>query len=289
MPEGLFDTFDDLLASAEDVMRQAEEAAEGRQIVKRLLMFSGGDDSTAVAHHFRRRADALVHINTGIGIPQTRQFVRDTATAWGLPLIEKSPPPGEGYRNLVMGTVRKRSNPAETIRYSGFPGPTAHGQMYQWLKHHQLDRIRQEIITDPRRQRLLLVTGLRRQESERRRARPPVDLDGSLIWASPMIYWSKMDLNEYRRRNPDCPRNEVAAHLHRSGECLCGAFMNPEDLDEIGFFYPEVAAEIRALEAEAAAAGIARCVWAEGSKRRDRPAAPGGPLCTSCNIQQGLW
>lgn len=282
----LFDTWGYLTRSSAAVMADAEAAAGGREIVKRLIMFSGGDDSTVVAHAYRHQADALVHLNTGIGVRQTREFVRRTAAAWDLPLIERQPPEGRTYRDLVLGKVQTRSRKTGQLRVisEGFPGPTSHGIMYEYLKQTQLDAIRNELIMNPYRQRLLLITGLRRPESRRRRARPPVDVEGSLIWANPMIYWDKLDLNEYRRRNPDCPRNEVAANLHKSGECLCGSYGDPEQLAEIEYWYPEAAAQIHALEAEAKAAGIVRCRW--GVRLPGQRPAAGGTLCSSCDLGQ---
>jgi 3'-phosphoadenosine 5'-phosphosulfate sulfotransferase (PAPS reductase)/FAD synthetase len=287
--DGLFDKWPLLLESSAEVMAEAEAAAEGREITARLLMLSGGDDSTAVAHHYRGRADAVVHLNTGIGVRQTREFVRDTVAAWGLPLIECGPRPGKTYRDLVLGNVlaaRKSTGPLRPV-WEGFPVASAHDIMYFYLKETPLREVCQRFITHPRKQRVMLITGLRRPESRRRRARAAVRVDDrSRIWASPMIYWDKADLNEYRRRNPDCPRNEVAANLHRSGECYCGSYSLPGDLAELEFFYPEAAAEIRALEAEAKAAGIPRCDW-EAQPRG--PATRGGELCASCNVQADLF
>jgi hypothetical protein len=56
-----------------------------------------------------------------------------------------------------------------------------------------------------------------------------------------MLNWTKMDLNAYRRRFADVPRNEVSALLHMSGECLCGCFGHPDELEEIRMWFPEAA------------------------------------------------
>lgn len=167
---------------------------------------------------------AVAHANAGIGIEQTRQFVRDTTAAWGLPLLEKHPSPGETYADLRTGRFRS-------------------GQL------------------------------------------APIERKGSIVWASPILDWSKPDLNACRRASPGMPRNEVAALLHMSGECLCGAFSRPGELDEIGDWFPGVAAGIHALEQAALDAGIPsqRCRWGWGAGVEPRSRT--GPLCSSCDAR----
>ena len=52
------------------------------------------------------------------------------------------------------------------------------------------------------------------------------------------------------------PRNPVVDLIHKSGECLCGAFAKPNELREIEYWYPEVGKRIRDLEAKVRAAGF---------------------------------
>jgi 3'-phosphoadenosine 5'-phosphosulfate sulfotransferase (PAPS reductase)/FAD synthetase len=258
-----------LLAESADIYQRAIElATEGnRRITGTLIMFSGGNDSSTAAHLFRGQADAAVHCNTGIGIEDTRQYVRDTCQSWGLRLIEKHVQAGETYRDLILG---------KSLSYhGGFPAFNDHGTIFYYLKQKAIRQVRAQYVTDHRKQRVIFISGIRRPESHRRRRRPAIRRDGSAVWCDPLINWSRLDLNEYRRRNPDMPRNEVADNLHRSGECLCGAFADPGELDEIGFWYPEVVAYIHTLEAEAKAAGYANCRWGGGE---------GSPCEGICNV-----
>ena len=64
-------------------------AIEEYQPVAVLGLFSGGNDSTTFMHLMRRFIDHAVHVNTGIGIEATREFVRETCAGWNLPLIEQ--------------------------------------------------------------------------------------------------------------------------------------------------------------------------------------------------------
>jgi hypothetical protein len=112
-----------------------------------------------------------------------------------------------------------------------------------------------------------------------------MEKDGSAIWASPIAMWTKLDMNTYRLMCGDVPVNPVSEKLHMSGECLCGSFAKPNELDEIRMWFPDVAAEIDQLEAEVRAAGHKEpfCRWGHG---QGKPTEKTGKLCTSCDINQ---
>jgi hypothetical protein len=220
----------------------------------------------------RHRADCAVHANTTIGIEDTRQFVRDTCQHWGLELIERTAP--VSYRDLVMER--------------GFPGPAMHYKMFQRLKERCLEQVRNELVTNPRRERVLFIAGRRRSESRRRINIPLYEADGSIVWASPIAMWTKEDMGVYRaiaaRDGDPVPFNSVSDALGMSGECLCGAFAQDGELDRIRFWYPDTAEEIEQLQADVRAAGITEpfCRWGHG---KGKPTEKTGKLCTSCNFQ----
>ena len=268
----------------------------GRKVAATAVLYSGGNDSTVLAHLFRNRADLAVHVNTGIGIERTRTFVRDTCKSWNLPLLEEHPPKGSTYEELVMD--------------QGFPGPGHHWKMYQRLKERGLRKARKTLLHDAgvsgHKGRVIFLAGRRRTESERRANIPESQVEGSVIWLSPIALWTKMDLNTYRLMNGDVPTNEVTSLLHMSGECLCGAFAHKNELDEIGLWFPAVRAEIEALEAKVLCAGKvpawkARWGWgADGAtiakmKRAGMSddeiasefvSSVSGMLCSSCDAKQ---
>lgn len=279
------DRLDELIDNAHALLRSAiaehvtgfrDRRGRGRTLAATCILYSGGNDSTVLAHMFRNVATHAIHANTGIGIEDTRQFVRDTCAGWNLPLIEER---GDDYEALVTE--------------HGFPGPAHHWKMYQRLKERALEAACRGISMSPYRERIVFLAGRRASESPRRAKRAengelkPVEIRAwrkSVVWVSPLHNWTALDLNAYRRRFSDCPRNPVADHLHMSGECLCGSFAKPGELDHIGFFYPEVKAGIQALEQRVAAAGIAppeRCKWGWGTAGR---ASKSGPLCSSCEV-----
>ena len=273
--------FEALVDEAFDIYRQGVALATegGRTLTASVVLFSGGNDSTTVAHLFRNVATHAGHCNTGIGIEATREYVRRTCAAWGLPLIEKHPKPERTYRKLVLGEAfaNARDGSGRRALWKGFPGAQgpAHNVMFNKLKQDGMDAIRRDLVRDPRRERMIFIGGIRRAESKRRRHRGCVERQGSAVYVSPLINWTRLDMNECRRRNPDVPRNEVSDLIHMSGECLCGSFARPGELDEIEAWYPDVVAEIRGLEAEAARRGIERCRWGGGN---------GSPCAGICNL-----
>lgn len=246
--------------------------ADNKRIAGIVGLFSGGNDSTVLCHLMRSRMTHLAHANTTIGIEQTRQFVRDTAASWGIPLLEFTPPrEADHYRNLVLER--------------GFPGPAQHWKMYQRLKERGLRQVRKTLVTS-RDQRVIYLAGRRRTESARRANVPAHEREGSVVFVSPMVNWTKLDLNTYRLAH-DVPVNEVTDLIHMSGECLCGAFAHAGELDEIGAWFPLVAQEIRDLEAEIATREDIpeeRRRWGWGAYR-DQKASRVGALCSSCDAR----
>lgn len=263
-----------LIQQSHDLMDDAiksEILDANRKVTAICVLYSGGNDSTTLAHMFRNRADYAIHVNTGIGIEETREFVRSTCGGWNLPLMEEHPPEGSTYRELVLD--------------QGFPGPGHHWKMYQRLKQRGLEQARKKLVGNRgRTERVVFLAGRRREESKRRAGIPDRDRVGAMVFISPLVNWTKLDLNTYRVLHPDVPRNPVSDTLHMSGECLCGAFAHRGELDEIGFWYPETAKYIRELEQEVIAAGhpSPKCHWGWGADKGVKP-SKSGPMCTSCD------
>lgn len=257
------------------LMRAMIKHSGNRVITDTAVLYSGGNDSTTLAHLFRAQASVAIHANTGIGIRETREFVRRTCDTWGLPLIEKTPEPQNSYRSYVL--------------QHGFPGPGQHYRMYQRLKERCLRQARRELVTNGHRQRVIFLAGRRRSESARRSQIVASERVDSVIWVSPMVLWTKLDLNTYRLMAGDVPVNEVSELIHMSGECLCGSFAEKHELDMVGDYFPTVREEIEALEDEIRGRSDIpeiRQRWGWGAWRDDAEAlkqrSRSGALCTSC-------
>lgn len=282
-------TLDEAIARSHDILN---EALAAYPIIGTYGLFSGGNDSVILMHLLRERMDALVHVNTGTGIPATTQHVRDVAVAWDLPLHELHPK--NSYADLVMGRVLAGRGPNAGKRavWQGFPGPVGHRVMYRHLKDEPLMAFRRSVVGDQGRTRkVIYLGGMRWAETDRRfRNAEAIDQDGAIVWVSAIVHWTEAHVREYRARyrcqqdhehaphhlcfDGALPLNEVTEHIHMSGECLCGAFAKPGELDEIEFFYPDVAATLRDLEHQAERAGIPACRWGQkppGGGRRRNP------------------
>ena len=250
------------------------------QPVATVCLFSGGHDSTVLAHRCREHYDRLAFIDTGTALPGVREFVASFAAWLGKPLsILES---GDAYRRLVLGLDKQ--NPPPGWRPYGFPGPAGHNRTYNQLKERQLRLLRAELQRGHKRgARVLMLTGVRRSESSRRRTRPEISRHGAIVFVNPLADWIAAEMDAYRAQH-ELPESEVAALIHRSGECNCGSFAAPGEREMLRSLWPAWwEATIGNLEREAEAAGIAACRWGTRPRKGQLP-ADAGPLCTDCQL-----
>ncbi|HMJ02954.1 MAG TPA: phosphoadenosine phosphosulfate reductase family protein [Conexibacter sp.] len=259
--------------------------------IKTVCLLSGGGDSTVTAHRCRDFYDELAFIDTGTALPGVRDFVIAFAAWLGKPLrIFDS---GDAYRNLVLGDdrwwsfytrERRRSESVSdfVVRTTpsrrrgdglgnapqGFPGPGGgHRAAYARLKERQVEALLREAKRGRgRRERVALLSGARRYESRRRSMTQGVEgwrLRKSQLWINPLNDWRNEEMVAYRQEH-GIPQSDVAALLHRSGECNCGAYMSVGEIQDVRALFPDWHRDtILPLEAEARAAGLPRQVWGE--------------------------
>lgn len=246
-----------------------------------FCLFSGGHDSLTATHFVMQRLPGMasvVHIDTGIGIPETQQFVVDTCARYGWPL--------KIYRATENTKADGTPDPQDydqIVLENGFPGPGAHRIMYSKLKQRQIRRLVREHKQN-RADRIMLVSGVRRQESKRRMGNvAEIQREGAQVWVAPLMHFSDTEQHRYMVDNA-LPRNPVKDRLCMSGECLCGAFAHPGELKEIEFWYPEVGARIRNLEKRAATLGH-RGDWEKSGWGKDKSESPTGHMCSSCDAR----
>lgn len=295
---------DDLIGQSRDYLAAALEehvANQGLMVAALAVGFSGGNDSTTLLHLFRNDVDFALHANTTIGIEETREYVRNTCEEWGLSLIERTPPrTTDQYRHLVLThQTGKKGQPL-----GGFPGPAMHFKMYARLKERAIEQVQREVLTHPRRERFVVILGRRRTESQRRSKVGVVDTRGARLNVSPLVNWTKADLNTYRLRcardGAPLPRNKASDLIHMSGECLCGSYASPGERAEIAYWFPgpfEQIAELEAALADRDDIPEHRKAWGWGAdpimkraeteflKRFDviEEQAESGPMCSSCD------
>jgi len=248
-----------------------------------FLMFSGGHDSLTATHLGAAWAEKhgypfkVAHINTGIGVEQTREFVRETCREQNWPLVEMTPD-------------RETSQYEYIVRRWGFPGPPGHGVMYRRLKERQVLRLVRDVKRE-RSDRVMLITGMRRDESTRRMGHSEFQKRvGAQVWSAPLEHWSKADCQDYIAEH-GLRRNEVVDLLHMSGECLCGAYARPEEMHELEMWFPIEAGRIHELERMVEAEGHASCIWGYAASHTNKvnPAQEHlfSPLCVGCESRVG--
>lgn len=171
----------------------------------------------------------------------------------------------------------------------GFPGPMQHTRCYVNLKERAIEEMLRQHKGDARDSRVLALTGIRRAESKRRRNRADITKRGALIFANPLIDWTTPDLHRYREKH-ELPESDVAALLHRSGECNCGAYAAPGEREMLRSLWPDwFEATIAPLEREAEEMGLPVCKWGAGrdfiDARKAHGAAEDEVLCSDCQLR----
>jgi 3'-phosphoadenosine 5'-phosphosulfate sulfotransferase (PAPS reductase)/FAD synthetase len=230
------------METPEKIIRRAIDVHKPKYI---FGMFSGGDDSLSATHAAREilgsDMTAVVHINTGIGIPEARAFVDVACDRFGWNLLEyKATDCGQVYEDIVL--------------QNGFPGPGQHMKMFIRLKQRPLQALCRDFLGG----NVLLISGVRQQESvTRMRLLHAVQKEQGTrrVWCSPFFYWSNDQVREYRTKL-DLPKNPAKEYLCMSGECLCGAFAQPGELSQIETFFPVTGRYLRDLERRVRAAGF---------------------------------
>lgn len=267
----------DRTVDVQDMAHRAIEVAERRYDPVAIIgMFSGGRDSLVACHIASQHPayTATVHLNTGIGVAETREYVWNTSDVFDAPFAEyAAEDQGQYYDEMVLA--------------HGFPGPYAHRFMYIRLKERPLAAM----MRDHSGGNILLVNGARRQESVRRtgNVKRIIQKDGRRVWVAPLAEWSALQRNQYIKQH-GLPTNDVSDLMHMSGECLCGAFAHPGELEEwetFGGHLPgvrKVVKRIRGLERECEKRNV-HCSWNDPPQRgaaSNPDQIEAAPLCSSC-------
>jgi 3'-phosphoadenosine 5'-phosphosulfate sulfotransferase (PAPS reductase)/FAD synthetase len=222
------------------------DAIELYKPVAAFALFSGGDGSLAATHWAMTNLPGcqVAHIDTGIGIPRTQEFVRETCgrEGWPLTVIRAKEDCGQDYDQI--------------IREHGFPGPASHGKMYSRLKERGIRELVRRNKKKHTREKVMLLTGICHDDSVRRSGygNALITPNGGQLWVNHM-YWRGATWMHLYVQSRGIPRNPVAYELGMSGECLCGAFASKGELAVVRMVCPEVADRIERLQVEARAAG----------------------------------
>lgn len=249
-----------------------------------VCLFSGGHDSSVLAHRCRAHYSKLCFIDTGTAVPGVVEHVEEFAAWLRKPLIIMQA--GDAYRRMVLGAEKKDGTWEEG---HGFPGPGHHSKAYTRLKERQIDALLKRIkVGQHRHAKVLFLSGVRRDESARRAHREPITKHRGKVFCNPLIDWTNDEMRRYRLEH-SLPESDVAALLHRSGECNCGCYAQPGEREELKSLWPGwFDTTIGSLEREAKAAGIARCHWGDARGAAPIRGEAPGPMCTDCQLRFDL-
>ncbi len=238
-------------------------------------LFSGGNDSHCACHIASQHPNFTGEVNfirTGIGAKENWEFVKSVCREhrWKL-VVHKSKATYERFVSKL-----------------GFPGPGAHQWVYNWLKDRCVGYM-------TRGGRFARITGCREQESTRRMGHVERIQVGEYsekrekwfktnrIWTAPCFDWSVAEQAAYMEWY-DLPRNPIKEKLGISGECFCGAFASPGEIERIRVHAPDVYRKIMRLSRLAQKHGT-HSVW--GTRPPKEPkgliVAKTGMMCSGCD------
>ncbi len=271
-----------------------ERIAEATRIYRPVYMagaLSGGGDSIAACKvaSLAPNFGSMFHCDTGVGLEATERYVEQVCKDQGWPLeVFKA---AENCRHNGQADPQ---NYFQIVKENGFPGPAMHFKMYARLKQRQIEAWCRKHKKFRSREKVMLVSGRRMQESKRRErtTEGANNIDPSckrLVWCNPLWDASKLDCQRIREF-AGIEKSQVVHLIHMSGECLCGAFGHPNELAELKLWFPDDPTVKRLLSADAEEKAAGRWGWGAGGppKQRNCPVKKSGAMCSSCDAKNAM-
>ena len=195
---------------------------------------SGGKDSITLTNWLAElgKLKKVVHIDTGVSLKMTTDFVKDYCQEKGWPLQIIRPRFHRIYASFVL-------------QY-GFPGPGGHRYIMGYLKF----RAMREFAYAADRKHHCLVSGIRKFESTRRMNKypEPISVDEQMWFVAPFFYRRDTEIYEDYIKNGLRKSPAYDHGLGTSGECMCGAFATFDEKMLIKQLDPNLADYIDWLE-----------------------------------------
>ncbi|MQL56446.1 phosphoadenosine phosphosulfate reductase family protein [Acidianus ambivalens] len=186
------------------------------------VMFSGGRDSLVALHMtwsaFPEKTRALF-INTGIATPGLVDYVKEIAKEMNIELIIVGP----------------KYDYFELVQKKGFPTIT-----HRWCKHYLKLQPLQEFLKDKNKQEIVLVTGVRKDESWMKSHAVKLYLHpmfGVYTYA-PIYEFTSDDVEEYIKTH-GLKKNPLYDIYGKAYDCWCSAYKSPADFAILALKNPE--------------------------------------------------
>jgi 3'-phosphoadenosine 5'-phosphosulfate sulfotransferase (PAPS reductase)/FAD synthetase len=225
----------------EEKAREVLERAARHDHDHVLLAVSGGTDSVLAAHlaatlgpEYGIEPSAVVHANTGAGIPQTRLVAQLLAWRYEIPFFE-------GNNRTLADRVFKH----------GWPAHTSEGHFFERVerKSDVFDAVVSGLSGTQ-----LWVSGARSSESKKRSMNVPdsgIEVStrsSKQVWVSPISGFTSGEKVELFLRE-QLPVSEAYLFLGMSGECVACAYDDAGILAELELLAPNLAYVIRQITA----------------------------------------
>jgi len=202
-----------------------------------FVLFSGGKDSSAalgftkeylLAHGDGRNLVAL-HAETTVGLPQTEQFVKDFCA----------------LTDVRLEIIRPKEDYFSLARRWGVPRPKARWCCYH-LKIEPIKKYLQGFVD------FVVVDGIRREESRKRRAYPFTYQHPHFgLVIHPIIDWTEAQVDKFLR-DRGLPINPAYELGFGSWECWCGVYKRREEFVKLKETNPDFFMKLVKLESELA-------------------------------------
>lgn len=228
-------------------------------------LVSGGKDSLTTASVLAN-ADRLlgcVALETGIAVPGWKDFIADTCAKKGWPI--------EFHKT--------DDNYDDIIRKYGFPGPGKHGMIMNLLKGRGVRKFKRRHPDG------ILASGTRINESDRRfiNTKPISVWEGAVVLTP--IYELTTEKTWHFFRSTGLQRSPAYQTLGISGDCVCGAFAQKDELDKLNYHYPCLAKRLESLSFDLDKQGNvppSRREWGWGWNQPRKKSAKEAALCVEC-------
>lgn len=172
-----------------------------------IASYSGGYDSMVMTHKALEWTKArgiellTISVDTGIHTDGWEAYVTDTAKALGVERFE-------------IWRTSKLDNWIADVKKRGFAyRPHQHKIYFYYLKQNAFRAIIQH-YKQHRHDRVMFITGVRRDESLARANTPEYNRAGTTVWCNPLVYWNEYDITLYRTNH------ELPEKGHEK-DCLC--------------------------------------------------------------------
>lgn len=221
-----------------------------------MAAFSGGDDSIVSTHWAMANIPGCVVMtaDTGVGLHATRTHQGNVCEKYGWDRLLASPDVEGPPKGWITPWEAGNTSYEEFVLNHGFPGPAQHHRMYQRLKQRAFRKIKRLLGCRPRGTRVLVVSGIRHDESAIRagyKASWAEEAKEGFVWMNPFYWRTAADFEAYRTEF-GLSRNPVKRRCGISGECCCGAFAAPGELQAYRSVEPSFADYLDSLQARVA-------------------------------------